>query len=634
MNIDQILLKYWSYPAFRPMQREIIQSVMDGNDTLALLPTGGGKSICFQVPGMAMDGLCIVVTPLIALMKDQVEGLKKKNIKAAAIFSGMNQHEIDVVISNAKYNSLKFLYLSPERLETDIIIQNIEKMPVRLLAVDEAHCISQWGYDFRPAYMQIATIRTRIPNVPVLALTATATPIVVNDIQEKLEFKTRNVFQRSFERKNLAYVVQQEENKMTRLLKIANNINGTGIVYMRSRRGTVEIADYLNKHNISADFYHAGLSTPIRSKKQESWMMDKTRVMVSTNAFGMGIDKPNVRFVVHMDIPDSLEAYFQEAGRGGRDEKQSWAALLFDKADVVEAPEKLKRQFPPMELIRNVYQALGNHFQLAIGSGRDAAFDFDFREFCNSYNFNSSITLNALKFLEKEGFIFISDLVESESKVYISSSNEDLYKFQVENARFDKFIKTLLRSYSGLFTEFVTIQEEELARRTDASTQQVVKLLNYLQQLELIKYQQRKKVPQLIFLIERLDGKAIALSPENYKLLLKNSQERLSAILQFVSNNTKCRSIQLLAYFGEVQKVRCGKCDVCIERNKIELNEMEFDTVLDQIKPFLKQEPYSLKELADRIKGSSEDNIIKVIQWLLDNDKVIYDKSRRLSWKS
>jgi ATP-dependent DNA helicase RecQ len=615
------------------MQREIILSALDKKDTLALLPTGGGKSVCFQVPALAMEGLCVVVTPLIALMKDQVEGLKKKNIKAAAIYSGMTSYEIDVTVSNAKHGDLKFLYLSPERLETDIILQNIEKMRVSLLAVDEAHCISQWGYDFRPAYLNIANIRDRIPGVPVLALTATATPLVVDDIQEKLKFREKNVYQQSFERKNLAYVVQKEENKMTRLLRITGNIKGSGIVYVRNRRGTVEIADFLNKNKVSADYYHAGLDNRTRSARQENWMHGKTRVMVSTNAFGMGIDKPDVRFVVHLDVPDSLEAYFQEAGRGGRDGKQSWAAMLYDSADLLEAPKNLERQFPEIQFIRQVYHALGNYFQLAIGSGKDTAFDFDYRDFCSNYNLDTTKTRYGLKFLEKEGYIMISDLIDTDSKVFISAKKEDLYKFQVENVKFDKFIKTLLRSYTGLFTEFVNISEDEIAKRIGGTTASAINMLNALQQYEILRYKQRKSLPQLVFLTERLDGRNISLSAENYSVLLENSRARLAAILQYLNNNTKCRSIQLLAYFGEQQSVRCGKCDVCIERNKIELSELEFDTVLDQIKPLLKQGPLSLKELAGSVKGANEEKIIKVVQWLLDNEKISYDKTRKLSWK-
>jgi len=616
------------------MQEEIILSVLDKKDTLALLPTGGGKSVCFQVPTMAIEGLCIVVSPLIALMKDQVENLKKLGIKAAAIYSGMYRNEIEVAISNAKHGNLKFLYLSPERLETDIIRLNIEKMNVGLLAVDEAHCISQWGYDFRPSYLNIAKIREYLPGVPVLALTATATPEVVSDIQKKLLFKSTNVFQKSFERKNLTYVVLKEEDKLNRMLKVANNIKGTGIVYMRSRKGTMEITNYLRKNKISADFYHAGVEPKLRTAKQEKWMQGKCRVMVATNAFGMGIDKPDVRFVVHMDIPDSLEAYFQEAGRGGRDGKRSWAVLMFDNSNLAEAKDNLERQFPDQQIIRNIYHALGNYYQLAIGSGKDTGFDFEIRDFCNNYNFNLRNTLNALKFLEKEGYIYLQDVVDSDSKIHLSVSKEDLYKFQVENIKFDKFIKTMLRSYSGLFTEYVNISEDELAKRTEVSSQKVVEILEHLEKFELLTYRKRKTKPQIIFLTERYDKKDIHFSPENYSLLLKSSKARLDATLQYVSNETKCRSTQLLAYFGEKQQTRCGKCDVCLERNKIEMSELEFDSVLDQVKPLLLEKPQSIKELADNVKGVNEDRILKVVQWLLDNGKVEYDVARNLSWKN
>jgi len=407
MEIHQILLKYWGYNSFRPMQEEIILSVLGGKDTLALLPTGGGKSICFQVPTLTREGLCIVVTPLIALMKDQVENLKKKGIKASAIYSGMTKNEIEVVISNAVTGSLQFLYLSPERLETEIITMNIERMNISLIAVDEAHCISQWGYDFRPSYLKIAEIRKYLPLVPILALTATATTNVVEDIQNQLLFKSPNVFQQSFERKNLTYIVQKEEDKFNRLLKIIHRIPGSGIIYMRSRNKTQEIALFLKSKNISADFYHAGLEMKVRSKKQEAWMKGFVRIMVATNAFGMGIDKPDVRFVVHMDVPDSLEAYFQEAGRGGRDGQRSYAALLFDDADIIDSQQKLKMQFPPIKAIQQVYHALGSHFQLAIGSGKDTAFEFDINHFSTKYNFKSRPTLNAIKLLEKDGYLLL-----------------------------------------------------------------------------------------------------------------------------------------------------------------------------------------------------------------------------------
>ena len=615
------------------MQEEIINSVLENKDTLALLPTGGGKSLCFQVPALAKEGLCIVVTPLIALMKDQVENLKRKGIKAVAIYSGMHRDEIDVAISNCLYNNVKFLYLSPERLETDLIKLNIEKMNINLIAVDEAHCISQWGYDFRPSYLKITEIRKYIPNVPVMALTATATPEVVQDIQQKLAFHTSNVFQVSFERKNLVYVVLKEENKLNRLLKVVNNLKGTGIVYLRSRKKTVEISEFLKKNNISAGFYHAGLDRKSRDIRQNSWMTGKTRVIVATNAFGMGIDKPNVRFVVHLDIPDSIEAYFQEAGRAGRDGKNSYAVLLYESADIINAKSNLDNQYPDYKTIRQVYHALGNFFQLAIGSGKETSFDFDISDFCNNYNFQYLTVINSLKFLEKEGYLLLNDIIEADSKIYFKAGKEDLYKFQVENIKYDKFIKVILRSYSGLFTEFVKINENEIARRTDLKPPDVEKILTVLEKFNILTYTKRKNKPQIVFLTERLDAKDIYISDEHYRNRKLASKKRLTSVLNYVENENKCRNLQLLAYFGEASTKRCGRCDVCIERNKIELSEYEFDIVLKQIKPLLKSKPCTIEELAAEVKGVNEDKIIKVIQWLLDNGKVFYDEQRKLSWK-
>ncbi|MCD4791044.1 MAG: RecQ family ATP-dependent DNA helicase [Bacteroidales bacterium] len=616
------------------MQEDIINSVLEGKDTLALLPTGGGKSICFQIPTLVKEGLNIVVTPLIALMKDQVENLKRKGIKAVAIYSGMHPNEIEVAVNNCTYNNVKFLYLSPERLETDLIKLNIEKMKVSLLTVDEAHCISQWGYDFRPHYLKIADFRKYLPNVPVMALTATATPEVVQDIQQKLAFSSPNVFQGSFERKNLTYVVLKEENKLNRLLKVVNNLKGSGIVYMRSRKKTVEIAQFLQKNKITANYYHAGLDHKNREVRQNSWMHGKTQVMVATNAFGMGIDKPNVRFVVHLDITDSLEAYFQEAGRAGRDEKRSYAVLLYEDADIIDAKNNLTAQYPELKTIRLIYQALGNFYQLAIGSGKDVSFDFEIFKFCSNYNFKQQTVYNSLKFLEKEGYILLQEIIDADSKIHLKTTKEDLYKFQVENAKYDKFIKVLLRSYSGLFTEFVKINENAIAKRIELNKEQVEKYLQLLEKYEILTYVKRKQKPQITFLTERQDSKDIYISDENYRDRKKASEKRLRSVLQYVSNNNKCRSQQLLEYFGETNTKRCGRCDVCIERNKIELSELEFDIVLKHIKPILKSKSCTVEEIAKEVKGVNEDKIIKVVQWLLDNDKLYYDDQRNLSWRN
>jgi ATP-dependent DNA helicase RecQ len=632
-DIKKILLKHWGYASFRPAQEEIIRSVLDNRDTLALLPTGGGKSICFQVPVLAGEGIGLVVTPLIALMKDQVENLKDRNIKASAVYSGMHHHEIELVINNAIHGLLKFLYLSPERLETDMIKANIAKMRIGLLAVDEAHCISQWGYDFRPSYLNIAKIRAYIPNVPVLALTATATPAVVKDIQEKLGFPSFNLFQQSFERKNLTYVVLNEEDKLNRLLKVARNLKGTGIVYLRSRKKTREISGFLNKNNIGADFYHAGLDNETRAHRQDAWKKGKVRIMVATNAFGMGIDKPDVRFVVHLDIPESLESYFQEAGRAGRDGKQSYGIMMFHTSDIPEVYKLHEQQFPPLKTIRQIYHALGNHFNIAIGSGKDVSLDFDFNDFCNNYNFPLKTAASSIKFLEKEGFILLQDFAENESKLFFQASKEDLYKFQVKNASFDPLIKMILRSYSGLFTEFTPINESELARRMDSTQTVVEKMLLDLERVEILVYRKRKTKPQLTYITERLDGSNISISDHHYQLRKENAAMRLQAVIDYLETRTRCRSQQLLEYFDEKTTNRCGKCDVCIERNKVDLSELEFNTILNKIKPLLQDRSLFIKELYEKMETANEDKTIKVIQWLLDNNKIIYDKSQRLKWK-
>ncbi|HPE55901.1 MAG TPA: ATP-dependent DNA helicase RecQ [Bacteroidales bacterium] len=629
----EILLKYWGYNSFRPAQEEIINSILEGKDTLALLPTGGGKSICFQVPVMATEGIGIVVTPLIALMKDQVENLKARGITASAIYSGMMQTEIEVALNNAVHKKLKFLYVSPERLQTDQFQMALQKMRVNILVVDEAHCISQWGYDFRPSYLKIAEIKSLLPEVPVMALTATATPEVVEDIQDKLNFSKPNVFQQSFERKNLTYVVLDEEDKLNRLLRVTRNIPGTGIVYMRNRRKTVEIAEFLRFNKVSADFYHAGLSSKERSSRQDAWKKGQIRVMVSTNAFGMGIDKPDVRFVVHLDLPDSIEAYFQEAGRGGRDGRQSYAVLMYHESDIPEIEKFLEIQYPPIENIRQIYHALGNYYQLAIGSGRDVNFEFSLPDFAAGYNFQPIVVAAALKLLEKDGYLKLQDISDNDSLLFVRIGKEDLYKFQVQNARYDKFVKTLLRSYSGLFTEFTKINEDEIAKRLEIPVEEVVKTLKYLMKLEVLIYKQQTGNPQITFLTERLDGKDISISNENYKDRKANARKRLDAVLNYVSSSTRCRSSLLLEYFGEIQSHRCGKCDVCVERNKIEMSELEFNNVLNQVKPLILNKPLSIKEISEQIRGASENQVIKVIQWLLDNNKIEYDAARKLSWK-
>lgn len=622
------MIRYWGHASFRPMQEEIIQSVLQGRDTLALLPTGGGKSVCFQVPALAMQGICLVITPLIALMKDQVENLKRKGIKAVAVYSGMHRQEIQVAFDNCMFGDYKFLYLSPERLQTEQFRLVLQRLKVCLLAVDEAHCISQWGYDFRPPYLQIAEIRQHLPKVPVLALTATATPEVVKDIQKKLEFKAENVFQKSFERKNLTYVLVREEDKLGRLLRILKKVPGPGIIYVRNRKKTVETALFLNKNGIRSDFYHAGVDVHARSRKQEAWLREESRIMVATNAFGMGIDKPNVRLVVHLDLPDSLEAYFQEAGRGGRDEKRSYAAMLFHESDLLRLKQNLELEFPPVERIRAVYQALGNHFQLPVGSGKDERFDFDLHAFARNFGFNPVLAYNALRFLEREGYLMMNEGMESPSRIHFEAGREDLYRYQVEHQSHDAFIKLLLRSYSGVFTEFVPLNEAELSKRAGLKEAQVVALLEQLQRAGILSYSPRPAKPQVIFTTERLDQANLHISPENYHERKRQAQIRLDAVTDFVKSDDTCRSQLLLRYFGESTAPRCGRCDVCLERNKMKLNELEFDQISQMVRDLLGQRPMTLPEIFFEAKIYPENQIIQVLRWLVDKGAVTRDEQQ------
>ncbi len=629
---QQILTKYWGYPNFRPLQDDVIKSIAQGKDTLALMPTGGGKSITFQVPALAEEGLCIVVTPLIALMKDQVENLTKRNIKAVAIYSGMTKIEIDIALDNCIYGDIKFLYLSPERLGTELFKTRLQKMKVNLLAIDEAHCISQWGYDFRPSYLKIAEIRTLLPDIPVLALTATATPDVVDDIQERLKFKEKNALKKSFERKNLIYIVRKVEDKQKYLLKILNSIKGTGIVYVRNRKKTREISLFLQKNKISSDYYHAGLNNESRDRKQNAWKTGRCRIIVSTNAFGMGIDKSDVRVVVHLDLPDSIEAYFQEAGRAGRDGKKAFAAILYHKSDKIKLEQRITRSFPDIQQITKTYNALGNYFQIAIGSGKNQVLDFNLIDFCSTYKFNILIAFNSLKILEREGYIQLTDELDNPSKIHFLYNKDNLYKFQVANANFDSFIKLLLRSYSGVFNNFVAIDERLLAKKSNTNIETIFKYLQNLNNLKVIKYIPQKKTPLIIYTEERLEEKSLFLSKENYLQRKKRFTQRINAMLQYAESENKCRSQLLLTYFGEKNAYRCGKCDVCQRRNELDLNKYEFDLILDEIKKILKEQTATVEFLVDNISYKKEDKTLKVIQWLLDNDKIKYTDNNKLTW--
>jgi len=633
VEIRNILVKYWGYSSFRPMQEEIIQSVLDGRDTLALLPTGGGKSICYQVPALAREGICLVVSPLIALMKDQVENLKSRGIKAAAVHSGMHAREIDNAINNSVFGDLKFLYVSPERLQSQSFRDNIAKMNINLLAVDEAHCISQWGYDFRPPYLNIAEIRPLIKDAPVLALTATATSKVVDDIQDKLSFRERNPISKSFERKNLSYVVFKEEDKGGRLLKIINNVKGTGIVYARNRRKCREVSEFLNNNGVKSTFYHAGLEQRIREHRQDEWMKDKKQVIVATNAFGMGIDKAGVRFVVHFDLPDSLEAYFQEAGRAGRDEKRAYAVLLYEEADIRNAKQNLSVSFPEPELIRSVYTALGNYLQVPVGSGREQKFDFDLQDFSTRYRMNSATVFSALRIIEKEGLILLGSELENPSKVMFNIDHSGLYTFQVENPGYDAFVKLLLRSYGGVFSDFVKINEKELAKRAGTSDDRIKAMLDNLQKLGLLTYVPQTSKPQLLFIHNRIDGKSLNLSNDNYGGRKQAALKRMQSVLDYIQSTNHCRSQVLLTYFGEKKAQRCGKCDVCLDRNKINVSELEFNKILEKIKPALKEKPQGLNEILFIAREFQEDKVINVVMWLVDNEKLDVNEEQLYYWR-
>ncbi len=633
IDIKQILFRHWGYGNFRPLQEDIIMSVINGHDTLALMPTGGGKSICFQVPALAKEGICIVVTPLIALMKDQVDNLSKKNIKAAAIYSGMHYNEIDIILDKCIYDNIKFLYVSPERLENEMFMKRATKMNVNLLAIDEAHCISQWGYDFRPPYLRIADLRKIINKTPVLALTATATKEVVKDIQEKLDFKNSNVFVKSFERKNLTYYVFKQENKLDILLKMCNKNKGSAIVYVRNRKKTRDIAEFLIRNNIPATYYHAGLDLKVREARQKDWMNNKTRIMVSTNAFGMGIDKPNVRFVVHMDIPDSIEAYFQEAGRAGRDEKKSFAVILYEDSDIIDAKKNLAATYPDLHLMKRIYDAICNYLQIPLDGGVDQTFDFDLNVFSDTYNFNSTIVFNTLRFLEKDGYLMMTEALSSPSKIFIPVSKDELYRFQIQNEKYDGFIKILLRSYGGLFNDFVKISEMLLAKRAQIDINAVKSILVHLDKCGIINYSPINTKPQIIFLSKRIDSKDLFFSQEHYYERLKAASTRLDKMIEYILNETKCRSRFLLEYFGEINALRCGTCDICRKRNQINLSQVEFDDIIEHIKPLLKERACKIEELSTKFPNINNNSLVTVIQWLTDNEKIKINEDNSYVWR-
>lgn len=634
MNIDnykQILTKYWGFTSFRPLQEDIIRSVAEGKDTLGLMPTGGGKSITFQVPALAHEGICLVITPLIALMKDQVARLNSLEIKSLAIHSGMSSEEIDNTLENAIFGDYKFLYVSPERIATRIFQGKVTRLNLSLVAIDEAHCISQWGYDFRPSYLKIAELRDHISDkVPFLALTASATPQVIEDIMQKLAFREKNVLKTSFDRKNISYLVRKVEDKGSYLINTIQKAKGSGIVYVRSRKRCKEVAELLVANGISADFYHAGLTDELRDKKQDFWTRSQTRVIVATNAFGLGIDKSDVRFVIHWNIPDSIENYFQESGRAGRDDQAASAVLLYSPADKGRLIDTIRKKFPPVEKIKDIYEAICNFLQVPLGSGKDNVFDFNMADFVSKYRLPVIETYNSLQFLQREGYMEFTEEINNPSRVHFIVSRDDLYKFQVANESFDGFIKLLLRSYTGMFSEFVPINEEALSKKSAATRDTVYQYLVKLSSFNIIRYIPGKRTALVIFTEERLVRKALMISADNYLHVKEKYETRLNSMIEYADSDNRCRSVMLMDYFGE-ESDRCGRCDVCRERNELDLSKYEFDLILDEVIAILKEKNPDAEELVKLI-DYPEDKVIKVIRWLLDHKKIIPGSDHKLSW--
>ena len=622
MTYKEILKQYWGYDDFRGIQKEIIESIGSGKDTLGLMPTGGGKSITFQVPALAQPGLCLVVTPLIALMKDQVRNLRDRGIKALAVYSGMTREEILVALENCIFGDYKFLYISPERLATDIFRTKLRSMKVSMVTVDESHCISQWGYDFRPAYLQIAAIRELLPGIPVLALTATATPEVVKDIQSKLKFREgSNVFRMSFERKNLAYIVRHTENKQEELLHILNSVSGCAIVYTRNRKRTREVAELLADKGITATFYHAGLNNAVKDQRQKSWLSGESRVMVATNAFGMGIDKPDVRIVVHIDLPDSPEAYFQEAGRAGRDGQKAYAVLLYARSDKTNLNKRITDTFPDKEYIRKVYEDVNYYFQMAMGDGLGCTFAFNLDEFCRNFKHFPVQADSALKILTRAGYLEYTDEQDNASRLLFTLHRDELYKLHENDADTEKLINIILRSYTGLFTDYAYISEETLEVRSGLSRQRIYEILLMLSRRHVLHYIPRKKTPYIIYTRERQEKDRIVLTREIYEDRKASYTARIKAMIEYATADDKCRSRMLLRYFGEKNEHNCRQCDVCLGKHRSGLRLGEFQELEQQIRQLLEDAPMPAVELVNRLNKEHKETE-KALSYLLSEEMI------------
>ena len=621
---SRILKQYWGYDRFRGIQEDIIDSISKNKDTLGLMPTGGGKSITFQVPALAKEGMCLVITPLIALMKDQVQNLKKRGIKALAIYSGMSRQDIIITLENCIFGNYKFLYISPERLDTEIFRTKLRKMHISMITVDESHCISQWGYDFRPAYLKIAEIRELLPDVPVLALTATATPEVVKDIQARLHFRHKNVFRMSFERNNLAYIVRKTENKTAELLHILRSMPGSAIVYVRNRRRTKEITELLNNEHITADFYHAGLDDATKDIRQHRWQSGESRVMVATNAFGMGIDKPDVRIVIHMDLPDSIEAYFQEAGRAGRDGQKAYAVILYAKSDKTTLHKRIPDTFPEKEYIRDVYEHLQYYYQMAMGDGLDCVREFNIEDFCRKFKYFPVPVDSALRILTQAGYLEYTAEQDSTSRILFTIRRDEFYRLREMGEDMDRLIQAVLRSYTGVFTDYTYINEDSLAIRTGLTRRQIYEMLVHLAKLRIVSYIPHKKTPYIIYTRERVEAQRIHISPEVYEHRKARYETRINAMLDYVTNNTVCRSRMLLDYFGERNEHNCGQCDTCISlRSKSKVSEQpDRETLCAKVCGILSRESLTPAGLLKQLPMDKE-LLTEILHRLSDEGKII-----------
>ena len=621
---SRILKQYCGYDRFRGIQEDIIDSISKNKDTLGLMPTGGGKSITFQVPALAKEGMCLVITPLIALMKDQVQNLKKRGIKALAIYSGMSRQDIIITLENCIFGNYKFLYISPERLDTELFRTKLRKMHISMITVDESHCISQWGYDFRPAYLKIAEIRELLPDVPVLALTATATPEVVKDIQARLHFRHKNVFRMSFERNNLAYIVRKTENKTAELLHILRSMPGSAIIYARNRRRTKEITELLNNEHITADFYHAGLDDATKDIRQHRWQSGESRVMVATNAFGMGIDKPDVRIVIHMDLPDSIEAYFQEAGRAGRDGQKAYAVILYAKSDKTTLHKRILDTFPEKEYIRDVYEHLQYYYQMAMGDGLDCVREFNIEDFCRKFKYFPVPVDSALRILTQAGYLEYTAEQDSTSRILFTIRRDELYRLREMGEDMDRLIQAVLRSYTGVFTDYTYINEASLAICTGLTRRQIYEMLVHLAKLRIVSYIPHKKTPYIIYTRERVEAQRIHISPEVYEHRKARYETRINAMLDYVTNDTVCRSRMLLDYFGERNEHNCGQCDTCISlRSKPGASEQpDRKTLCAKVCGILSRESLTPAGLLKQLPMDKE-LLTEILHRLLDEGKII-----------